>query len=218
MDLLSKSSLNYQLIPDVLEYVDWFHKTLTWHKVPIGVRACDIGAVSKCPLSLPHFFPSSVLPSLLPSLPHSLCLPPPFPPQCRRYGSIPSQGARSRLPQLKVLHAATWDPVQPTYKYIYLKKINFFPIASSIFFSFPSFTHCHPVVFFLFFFWSFIHLLFRPRLLPKRMRSHLFPYSIFWPFFFFLSFPNHFPFQKDNVRIIKACWFLNISLKLPSTK
>ena len=70
------------------------------------------------------------------------------------------------------------------------------------------------------FFWGgvILHLLFRPRLLPKRMRSHFFPYSIFQPFSFFLSFPNHFPFQKDNVRIIKECWFLNISLKLPSTK
>ena len=84
MDLLSKSSPNCQLIPNVLESVDWLHKTLSWHEVPVGVTACGTGTVSRCPLSLHLLSPSFSLSSVLRSLPHSLFLPPPFPPQCRR--------------------------------------------------------------------------------------------------------------------------------------
>ena len=79
------------------------------------------------------------------------------------------------------------------YKYLYLKKIL---SHSLLHLPLPSFLY--PLSSCTFFFLVILRLLFRPRLLPKRMRSHFFPYSIFQPFSFFLSFPNHFPFSEGQ--------------------
>lgn len=78
MDLWAKSILHFSLTPNVLELVDWFHKTLAWHKVSVGVTSmhnCSSLQISSLHPSTLSFFPAFLTPALSPFI---LYFPPSF--------------------------------------------------------------------------------------------------------------------------------------------